>query len=120
MNNIEAIVIAWLGTLSETTGWAVSGDKPKSPPDKYILVDRTGGPREAMVLDRAEILIEVYHKNSRMTASDLAYVLGDRIIELEAYNDNITRAAINSIINLDDTLGGYHRYQVYCDVYHRR
>lgn len=118
--NLEALVIEWLGSLSELNGWAVSGDKPSNPPEKYILVDRTGGPREAMVLDRAEILIEVYHKTSRLTASNLADTIGDKITELEAYNDNITHAVINSIINLDDTLGGYHRYQVYCDVYHRR
>jgi hypothetical protein len=119
MANVETSVIAWLQALVGS-GWPVSGDKPKTLPVKFILVDRTGGPREAMVLDRAEILIEVYHKDSRITASDLANEIADAIIGLEAYSDNITHAVVNSVVNLDDTLAQYHRYQIYCDVYNRR
>lgn len=121
MANIEALVIEWLETLDGSANdWAVSGDKPANAPDQFILVDRTGGPREAMVLDRAEILIEVYHKTSRSTASDKANDIADQIVELEAYDDNITHASVNSVVNLDDVLAQYHRYQIYCDVYYRR
>ena len=116
--NVEKVVIAWLpGIVGDD--WPVSGDKPTKLPAQYILVDRTGGPREAMVLDKAEILIEVYHKTSRVTASDLANVIADRIGELEA-DDNITRAVVNSVVNLDDVIAQYSRYQVYCDIYCRR
>lgn len=121
MANIEALVIEWLDSLDgSANNWAVSGDKPKTPPTQYILVDRTGGPREAMVLDRAEILIEVYHKTSRATASDKANEIADQIVALEAYDDNITHASVNSVVNLDDVVGQYHRYQIYCDIYNRR
>lgn len=118
MANIEALVIEWLGTV--VSDYPVSGDKPTKPPEKFILVDRTGGPRESMVLDQAEILIEVYHKNSRVTASNKANEIADRITDLLSHNQNITRAVVNSVVNLDDTIAQYHRYQVYCDVYHRR
>jgi hypothetical protein len=117
MANVEVIVINWLKTF---VGVPVSAEKAKTPPVSFVLVDRTGGAREAMVLDRAEILIEVYHKNSRLTASELANTIGDKIVELEAVSDNITHADVNSIVSLDDLIGGYRRYQVYCDVYHRR
>lgn len=117
MANVEVIVINWLKTF---VGVPVSGEKAKTPPASFVLVDRTGGAREAMVLDRAEILIEVYHKNSRLAASELANTIGDKIVELEAVSDNITHADVNSIVSLDDLIGGYRRYQVYCDVYHRR
>lgn len=117
MANVEVIVIDWLKTF---VGVPVSAEKAKTPPVSFVLVDRTGGAREAMVLDRAEILIEVYHKNSRLTASELANTIGDKIVELEAVSDNITHADVNSIVSLDDLIGGYRRYQVYCDVYHRR
>lgn len=119
MANVETLVIDWLQTLVGS-GWPVSGDKPKTLPEKFILIDRTGGPREAMVLDRAEILIEVYHKNSRATASDKANDIADAIVQLEAYSDNITHAVVNSVVNLDDTLAQYHRYQIYCDIFNRR
>lgn len=117
--DVEVLVIQWLNSIVGA-GWAAHGDKPDDPGDQYILVDRTGGPREAMVLDRAEILIEVYHKTSRSTAKNKALDIADRITELEAYNENITHASVNSMINLDDTLGQFHRYQIYCDVNGRR
>lgn len=115
----EEAVVAWLNSILPT-GWDAYGDKPKNAPDKYVLVDRTGGPREAMVLDRAEILIEVYHKTSRVEAKNQAMIIADRIRELEATNNDLTHASINSVVNLDDLLGQYHRYQVYCDVFCRR
>lgn len=120
MANVEALTIAWLGTLEGFENWPVFGDKPDSMPDSFIIVDRTGGGREAMVLDRAEILIEVYHKNSRMAASDKANAIADEVPQLVAYADDITRSVVNSVVNLADTVAGYQRYQVYCDIYLRR
>lgn len=117
--DVEAVVVAWLNSILGA-GWSASGDKPDPAPEKYVLVDRTGGPRESMVLDKAEILIEVYHKTSRSTAKNKANDIADRVIELEAYNDNITHAAVNSVVNLDDTLAQYNRYQIYVDVWGSR
>lgn len=117
--DVEATVVAWLNTVLPS-GWTAYGDKPETPGDKYVLVDRTGGPRENMVLDKAEILIEVYHKDSRSAAKDVANDLADQIIALENYSENITHAAVNSVVNLDDTLAQYHRYQIYCDVWGAR
>lgn len=118
-NDVEEIVVAWLNSIL-SDGWAASGSKPKDAGDKYILVDRTGGPREAMVMDRAVILIEVYHKNSRSTAKDKANEIADRIIELNNYAHNVSGAKINSTTHLPDLITGYERYQVYCDINCRR
>lgn len=118
-NNVEVLTIEWLGTVVGED-WPVYGDKPNQLGDQFILVDRTGGPREAMVLDMAEILIEVYHKSSRMTASEKANEIADLIPSLTAYHDDITHADINSVVNLADTVAGYERYQVYCDIKCRR
>jgi hypothetical protein len=118
MDNIEIIVIEWLGTIAGD--YNVSGDIPKVRPDQFITVDRTGGPREAMVLDRSEILIEVYHKDSRLEASNKANEIADKVPELLAYHENITRAKVNSVVNLGDPIAQYQRYQVYVDVYFRR
>lgn len=118
MGNIETIVIEWLGTVANT--YPASGDIPNPRPDKFITVDRTGGPRESMVLDRAEILIEVYDKDSRLDASNQASAIADVLVQLEAYDQNVTHAVVNSVVNLDDIIGQYHRYQIYCDIFHRR
>lgn len=114
--NVEEVVIAWLPTVSD---YAVSGDMPNPRPEKFILVDRTGGPRESMVLDKAEILIEVYNKDSRADASNMAQQIADVIRQLED-NSEITRARVNSLVNLNDIIGSYYRYQIYCDVWCRR
>lgn len=116
--NVEIEVIGWLGSILSDT-WLVFGDKPEDLPTSYVLVDRTGGGREAMVLDQAEILIEVYHKSSRQIASDMAYEIADAIPNLTSI-ECITRAKVNSVVNLDDTITQYHRYQIYCDVFCRR
>jgi len=118
-NDVEEIVVAWLNTILGT-GWAASGNKPKDTPDQYVLVDRAGGPRVAMVLDAAQILIEVYHKDSRTTAKNKANAIADRIVELKAYAHNITTAEVNSVVHLPDLITQYERYQVYCDISVRR
>jgi hypothetical protein len=119
--NVEKLVIQWLNGLAEVTeAWPVSGDIPKTRPESFITVDRTGGPREAMVLDAAVVLIEVYHKTSRSTASDMANYIADQAPSLPAFAENITGANVNSVVNLDDIIGEYSRYQVYLDVYNRR
>jgi hypothetical protein len=116
--NVEEIVIAYLPDVVGED-WAVSGDMPDPRPESFILVDRTGGPRESMVLDKAEILIEVYHKTSRPAASNMAQHIADNITALQEH-EAITRARVNSVVNLGDLIGGYQRYQVYCDIWGRR
>ena len=116
--NVEVVVIEWLPDVVGVE-WPVFGDQPKTRPEKYVLVDRTGGPRESMVLDQAEILIEVYHKTSRLEASELANIIADAAPSL-LQTENITRAKVNSVIKLDDTIAQFNRYQVYCDIFCRR
>lgn len=118
-NDVEEIVIAWLNSVLGA-GWSASGKKPKDTPTQYVLVDRAGGPRVAMVLDAAQILIEVYHKDSRTTAKNKANEIADRIVELKAYSHNITTAEVNSVVHLPDLTTQYERYQVYCDISCRR
>lgn len=125
--NVEKLVIGWLED-HELITWPVfgdmpetepAGDQPTDRPEKFMLVDRTGGPREHMVLDAAEILIEVYHRDSREMASDEANKIADLIPQLKQI-ESITRAKVNSVIKLDDTIGKYWRYQIYVDVFNRR
>lgn len=116
--NVEKLVINWLNNMDDPA-WPAHGDMPDPRPVKFILVDRTGGPREAMVLDRAEILIEVYHKSSRADCSDKASAIADALHELREI-ESITHASVNSVVKLDDLIGKYWRYQIYCDVFNRR
>lgn len=116
--NIEEIVIGFLDA-NKSTGWYVYGDMPKTRPAGFVLVDRTGGPREYIVQDRAEIVVEVYHKTSRESASDEANRIADILKNLESL-EPVMRAKVTSLVKLDDLLGQYWRYQIYCDVFYRR
>lgn len=119
MVNVEIEVIEWLTNLLGVT-WPVHGDMPKGErPPQFVLVDRTGGPRESMVLDQAEILIEVYHQTSRVECSNQAQAIADAVPNLTQV-EAITRAKVNSVVKLDDTIGQYYRYQIYCDIFARR
>lgn len=120
-NDVEEIVVAWLNTILGS-GWAAHGNKPNPTPEKYVLVDRAGGPRVAMVLDAASLLIEVYHKTDRIAAKNKANEIADKIPQLAAYSENITlrHDAVNSVVRLPDLITGYERYQVYVDISHRR
>jgi hypothetical protein len=116
--NVEAMVIAWLNDV--IADYHASSDTPKVLPNHYILVERTGGQRVAMVGDNAEILIEVYNKTSRADCSEIANWIADHIHELTVAYENITSATVNSVISLDDREKQYHRYQIYCDIFHSR
>ena len=124
MLNAEIAVIQWLNNadvFDDAGEWPASGTTPKSRPNQYILVDRTGGARSDLVLDSASILIEVYSKDSQLDASEKANEIADKVATtLPAIYENITGAEVNSLIRLDDTVAQYYRYQVYCDVRTRR
>lgn len=116
--NIEKVVIGFL-EANKSDDFAVFGDMPDPRPEGFVLVDRTGGPRDNIVQDRAELLIETYHKDSRQSASDEAYRIADimeALLEIEA----ITHVKVNSVVKLDDLLGQYWRYQIYVDIFYRR
>lgn len=116
--NVEAMVIKWLNdTLAD---YHASSDTPKTLPKRYILVERTGGAREAMLGDNAEILIEIYDKGLRSDCSEMANWIADHVHQLAEVYDNITIAKVNSVIALDDNDKQYHRYQIYVDVFHSR
>lgn len=116
----EEIMVQWLNGWTPQLGFPISGDKPKTVTGEFITVDRTGGAREAMVLDRAEILIEVYSKDSRVNAKNMAFKIADRVPNLVSFARDVTGARVNSVVNLDDTQAQFHRYQIYVDMNHRR
>ena len=116
--NIEVLVINYLST--NLAGWSITGEVPKTLPDKFITVERTGGGRNYMVQDLAEVQVSVYHKNSKLTASEMANEIADIAHGIYEDYEDITKVSVNSIIQNDDTVRGYRRYLVFLDVYNRR
>lgn len=116
--NIEAIVIQWLKDL--VADYPASANTPKTLPPRFILVERTGGGREYLVGDAAEVLIEVYDKDSKFDCSEIANFIADHIRDLVVEHEDVTKASVNSINSSDDLQKQYFRYQIWCDVFHRR
>ena len=115
--NVEVAVIQF---LKSQTNWTVAGEVPADNPAKFITVERTGGAREAYVLDMSEIMVSVYHKTSKLDAANMADEIADVAHGLVVDYDDITRAKVNSVIQADDTIRGYRRYLIYLDVFMRR
>lgn len=120
MNNesVIAFVISWLGDL--VPDYPASTKIPKDLPDQFITVERGGGERRAMVLDMADIVIDIYDKDSEVECSTIADFIADKIPELVMESDNITHADVQNVFQLNDTQRGYNRYEIACSVYHRR
>lgn len=118
--NVEVIIYNWLKNNDKKNEWNISADLPTSNirPDKFIVFDRTAGGRQDMVLDQATILVEIYHKTSRIKASNKAQELASKATEM-LEQESVTHVDVNSIVHLDDTIGGYHRYQLYINIYKR-
>lgn len=116
--NLEAVVIKWLNTRNSS--YTAYAEVPRDLPDKFITVARTGGTRESMFEDMAEILVEVYDKSSRFACSSEADAIADAMQGLVDSSPNIARATVNSIVSIDDTQIAYRRYQIYLDIVHHR
>lgn len=120
MNNasIIAIIVAWLNEI--VPGYPASTKIPKTLPKRFSIVERGGGERRRMVLDMADIVIDVYDKESEVDCSAIADFIADKIPTLVEESEDITHADVQNVFQLNDTQRGYNRYEIACSVYHRR
>lgn len=116
--NLESIIIEWLNDLIPE--YPCSSERPKVLPTKYSLVERTGGPRIAMLGDSATVRIEIYDKNSKPDCAEIADFVADHIKQLEQDYADITSASVNSVIPNSDTERQYYCYEIYLDVFYSR
>lgn len=116
--NLEAIIIEWLNDLIPE--YPCSSDRPKVLPAKYSLVERTGGPRIAILGDSASIRIEIYDKTSKPDCAEMADFVADNIWQLEQDYADVTSASVNSVIPNEDTERQYYCYEIYLDVFYSR
>lgn len=116
--NLESIIIEWLNDLIPE--YPCSSDRPKVLPAKYSLVERTGGPRIAILGDSASIRIEIYDKTSKPDCAEMADFVADNIWQLEQDYADVTSASVNSVIPNEDTERQYYCYEIYLDVFYSR
>ena len=112
---IEATIISYL--LDKTSAAKnVFAERPKNPPAKYIIVEKTGSGRTNRT-DRATIAIQSISKDSLQHASrlnDEVKAQMDAIVELDA----IGACRLNSDYNFTNQETKEYRYQAVFDITH--
>lgn len=116
-SNIEAKVIAWL-TATAPSDWPVSSDVPEQKPDKFIVVERTGGPESNVRIEDVDVLIGFYHRSSAQIASNMAIEMDKKFRAEFIAERNISRIKRNSLARVDDTVIKFRRYQAYYSIVH--
>lgn len=106
MLNIEAGLIAFLNAQLDVP---VSADVPKTRPERFVTIERTGGPRDTF-RDLPSIAAQAWAED-RYQASELCIRLADAI-ELFVYETGVAKVEIGSSYNFPDPDSKQSRYQV--------
>lgn len=111
--NIEEHLASW---LDARMGVPVLWEVPNPRPSSFVTVERTGGQRDSVVVDRPVLAIQCWAA-SRAEASRLAYEV-DALLPGFACEPGITKASRNSLYNHPDTDGAKirPRYQIVADL----
>lgn len=106
-----------LDYLSARAGVPCHMEVPKTAPDSFVILDKTGGTKDNL-LSRATVAIQSYAASLYEAA-----VLNDHIVkymeELPENAVNVTKVGINSGgYNFPDTDSKRYRYQAVFDIYY--
>lgn len=108
---IEAVIIRF---LEEQTGYPAYGERPESPPDEYILVEKTGGGMENWI-SSAMIAVQSYSGISKLRAAEINRTVELAMRDLDEIR-NISRCSLNTSYDFTDTETKEYRYQAVFDI----
>lgn len=94
--NVEAAIVAHL----RENGFDAYADVPNPRPAEFVTVERTGGPSDAVRLDRPVVAVQAWAA-SRYEASELMNRVDDCMKSITA-NAEITKCKRNSMYNYPD------------------
>lgn len=99
----------------EDLGVPVCLEVPASPPEKFLVVEKTGSDRSDR-LYRAMIVVKSYGKSLLEAATLNESVLA--CMDTLAEEAEVSACRLNSDYNFTDTASKRYRYQAVFDVYH--
>lgn len=109
---IEKIVLDHLNNLLDAPAYM---EKPESPPERYVLIEKTGSGTDNHI-HSATLAVQSYaatlYEAAELNESVKAAM--NRLIEL----DEITRAKLNSDYNFTDSTKKEYRYQAAYNITH--
>ena len=117
---IETFLISYL--INKTSvGINVFAERPETPPEEYILIEKTGSSRENTI-NISTIAIQSISNSSMLNAMSLNEEVKDAILGDEDYgiieSDNIIGVELNSDYNFTDNTTKEYRYQAIFAITH--
>ncbi|HIW77049.1 MULTISPECIES: hypothetical protein [Gordonibacter] len=100
--------------LTTSVGVLAQPDVPRKRPDRFITVERTGGPLENVVIDRATVAVQCWAA-SRYEASALA-ARADAALASFSQEPGVTAVKRQSLYNFPDPTSGLARYQLVVEI----
>ena len=109
---IEKIVLDHLNNVLDVPAYM---EKPESPPERYVLIEKTGSGTDNQI-HSSTLAVQSYAATLYQAAelNESIKAAMNRLIEL----DEITRAKLNSDYNFTDTTKKQYRYQAVFDLTH--
>ena len=104
-----------LDYLSQQLSVPVYMERPESPPEKYVLIEKTGSGKRNQIYD-ATLAIQSYAP-SMYEAAVLNETVKDAMDSAITLS-NISRVSLNSDYNYTDTAMKAYRYQAVFDITH--
>ena len=107
--NIETKIINYLNK----NGFQAYANVPANRPESFVTVERTGGGRDNVVIDRPTVAIQSWAPK-RLGAAELAYAVQNIMADM-VNEPNICKVSVGSIYNFPDPVSGVSRYQMIID-----
>lgn len=107
---IETIVIGYLDGLDGIGAYA---ERPKNPPEEYLLIEKAGG-GPANHIDRATMIVQSY-ADSLYRAAVINRMV-EKAMEDITELDTVSKCKLNSSYNYTDTESKKYRYQAVFDI----
>ncbi len=111
---IEKFIMDYLIRYPLSVGSDIYMETPKNPPDKYIVIEKTGS-GETDKVQRATIAVQSRCKSSLFEAAELnqevRYAMGDLWMEPQVFN-----CKLNSDYNFTNPETKEYRYQAVFDI----
>lgn len=112
---IEVTILKYLLSKDLSVGDHVYAEVPEHPPEKYIVIEKTGSSRTNRI-DQAMVAIQSYAKKSLLDAMELNEEVKQAMDEMPAIDD-IFSCKLNSDYNFTSSTTKEYRYQAVFNVY---
>jgi len=116
---LEKLLISYLIDKTSALG-NVYAERPNDPPDRYILIEKTGSSVEDMIYSSTvaiQSITDSMQGGSMLDAMDLNEDVKEAMTDFEGESD-IVRVRLNSDYNYTDDSTKEYRYQAVFDITH--